>query len=369
MVQAKQRFNSVDFFRGLTVAFMIVANNPGDTASVYSEFVHSRWHGWTAVDFIFPIFLFIVGISIALAASPDKIRSAKGRLWPKAFKRAGLLFLLGLMVNGFPYYDLESIRIPGVLQRIAVVYLAALWFHLHFGRKGLIIAIAAILVGYWILWAYVPVPGLGFPTLDYEYNLESWLDQLFMRGHLWEYDTSWDPEGLLSTLPCVALALMGVLGGRWLRSASATSPWLVCLLGLGLHVLGWAWDASFPINKIITTSSFVVFVGGVGIALMAVFHVLIDGKPAAFWVRPFIALGKNALFIYVVSEIFTDILFFVRLPWLKSGKVSLHSYLFDAVSRCIDDRYVASMLWAVGLAFLLTLLAMAMEKRGLVVRL
>jgi len=362
------RFLSVDFLRGATVAFMIVANNPGDTGNVYRELIHAKWHGWTAVDFIFPVFLFIVGMSVALAVRRD---SPSGRSpWPGAFRRAAVLFALGLLVNGFPFFNLESIRIPGVLQRIAVVYLAVLWLHLKLENRAAVMVVAIILGGYWLLWAFVPVPGLGYPTLDYQYNLEGWLDQMLMRGHIWEYDTTWDPEGILSTLPCVAMALMGALCGRWLKNGEGARWTAVFLLGLCLHLGGIAWNDWFPINKVITTSSFVLFVGGFAVMLTAVAHRLLDGARApGAWTAPFLALGRNALFIYVLSQLLTQVLYVVK-PGLAfmHGK-SLHFWLFDGGFAWMGDRFAASLCWALGLLALLTLLAMAMSRRGMVVKL
>jgi len=355
--------------RGMTVCFMIVANNPGDTANVYRALVHSRWHGWTAVDFIFPVFLFLVGVSVALATGRGGTPVGKKSPWPHALKRAAILFLLGLVVNGFPSFHLETLRIPGVLQRIAIVYLAVLGLHLHLGKYGRVTVIVVILAGYWLLWSFVPVPGLGFPTLDYAYNLESWLDQIFMRGHLWEYDTSWDPEGILSTLPCIALGLLGTLTGDWLKAEAGPGVRTMFFSGLVLLLGGLAWDRWFPINKIITTSSFVLFVGGFSVMLLALLHRIMDNGKARPWMVPFLSLGKNALFLYVLSELFTKVLYITKLPWIASGHKSLHFWLFDGVFRCIGNRYIASFAWAIALAIVLTGVAMIMDRRGVAVRL
>ncbi|MFP5240096.1 MAG: acyltransferase family protein [Acidobacteriota bacterium] len=354
------RIISVDFLRGLTVAFMVVANNPGDTMYIYREMVHSHWHGWTAVDFIFPMFLFLVGVSVALAVRRDPPPLG---LWPGALKRAGVIFLTGLFVNGFPSFNLETLRIPGVLQRIAVVYLATLWLHLKLSRDGVVKAALGILVGYWMLWAFVPVPGLGYPTLDMEYNLEGWLDQTLLRGHIWEYDTTWDPEGLLSTLPCVALALFGVLAGRWLRRGGEDPGWgAVFLIGFWLHLGGLAWDEWFPINKVITTSSFVLFVGGFGLMLTAVAHRLLDRAEGGPWMAPVLALGRRALPVYVISQAVTQVLYVTRLPGGRRGLgKSLHFWLFDGFFGFVGDRYAASLAWGVGLLLVLTIGVMAWD--------
>jgi predicted acyltransferase len=369
--QGNKRLLSVDFLRGATVAFMIVANNPGDTSNVYRELLHSHWHGWTVVDFIFPLFLFLVGVSVALAVRRGSLEARKGGIWPRAVKRAAVLFVLGLVVNGFPFFDLNSLRIPGVLQRIAVVYLAALWLHRRLGKYGVAGLAMGILVAYWLLWAFVPVPGLGYPTMDSEYNLEGWLDQMLMRGHIWEYDTSWDPEGVLSTFPCISLALFGVLAGRWLKAEAEKKPGYLVVVGVGLamYLGGLAWDAWFPINKSITTSSFVLFVGGFALVMVAVAHRLMDDGPPRAWMLPFLALGRNALFIYVASQLLAQVLFVTRLPWVATGGKSLHFWLFDGMFGSIGDRYAASMLWALALLATLTLVAVVMDRKGWVVKL
>ncbi|MFP5221304.1 MAG: acyltransferase family protein [Acidobacteriota bacterium] len=353
------RVVSVDFLRGLTVAFMVIANNPGDTENVYSELVHARWHGWTAVDFIFPMFLFLVGVSVALSV---RAGSPPADILPRALRRAGIIFLLGLFVNGFPFFNLETLRIPGVLQRISVVYLAALLLHLKLNRTGIALTALAILVGYWLLWTFVPVPGLGRPSLDMEYNLEGWLDQMLLRGHIWEYDTPWDPEGLLSTVPCVAIALLGVLAGRWLKSGDGPSWALVVLMGLGLHLTGLAWNAWFPINKLISTSSFILFVGGVAIMLTAAAHRLFDGRTHGIWIQPLLALGKYALPAYVASQLLTRTLYVTKLPEAAFQGKSLHFFLFDLFFGMVGDRYAASVIWAVALLAVLTAGVMLLDR-------
>lgn len=365
---SSSRLVSVDFLRGITVAFMIIANNPGDTMYVYSELVHAKWHGWTAVDFIFPLFLFLVGVSVALSVRRGKASQNAHAFWLHAFKRAAVLFGLGLIVNGFPFFDLDSLRIPGVLQRIAAVYLATLWLHVSLGKKGVAGVIAAILGGYWLLWTFVPVPGLGRPSLDFEYNLEGWLDQMLLRGHIWEYDTTWDPEGLLSTFPCIALSLIGVLAGRWLKDRRNADAWAVFLLGLTMHLGGLAWNRWFPINKLITTSSFVLFVGGVGLMLLSLLHVLLDTTARRAWMDPFLALGKNALFIFVVSQIATKVLFVTKLPWGLSQGKSLHFWLYGALFGWWGNGYVASVAWAVAILAVLTAVVMVMDRKKIYIR-
>lgn len=242
----RPRLPSVDVLRGLAVAGMILANNPGERGAVYAQLRHAAWHGLTVADGVFPLFLFLVGVSVTLSleAGPRAAGSAR-RFWPRVLRRAGLLFALGLLENVYLRLSFESLRLPGVLQRIAVVYLAAAWLHRRLGNRGLAILAAVILVGYWLLLAWVPVPGLGRPSLDSTANLQGVVDQLVLGPHIWKAGTTWDPEGVLSSFPAVALGLVGVLAGRWLRGGGKGAA-RVAALGLGLLGGGLSGRSGFP---------------------------------------------------------------------------------------------------------------------------
>ncbi|WP_428558834.1 MAG: heparan-alpha-glucosaminide N-acetyltransferase domain-containing protein [Solidesulfovibrio sp. DCME] len=192
----KPRLVSVDVMRGIAVGWMILANNPGDYMHVFRQMLHAKWDGWTATDFVFPMFLFLVGVSAALAVNKQKVKAGEvPHFWPKTFKRTAILFGLGLFENAFPHFDLHHLRIPGVLQRIAIVYLAVVCLHLVFEKKGIVATIAVILIGYCALLKDVPVPGYGAPSLADDVNLEGWLDQKFLHGppQAWP-DTAWSPS-------------------------------------------------------------------------------------------------------------------------------------------------------------------------------
>ena len=260
-----ERLVSLDAFRGLTIAAMILVNNPGDWGHVYWPLEHAPWHGWTPTDLIFPFFLFMVGTAI-----PFSRRARAG----EAARRALVIAALGLFMAAYPYFDLTTVRIPGVLVRIALCYLAV-WATSRLGGPAVQAAIAAVLLtGYWYLMTRVPVPGGGPPTLDPETNLGAWLDRLLLDGHLWRQSRTWDPEGVLSTMPAIATTLLGLLAGGWLRSERSGNRKTAGLLaaGLLLVLLGLAWGTSFPINKNLWTSSYVLFTGGMAAYLFGLLY-------------------------------------------------------------------------------------------------
>lgn len=364
----KTRLASVDFMRGLAVAGMILANNPGDRLHVYQELRHAAWNGWTAVDFIFPLFLFLVGVSVALAVNRDQAPAGEaGRFWSKVFKRALLLFSLGLLENAYLHFGLENLRIPGVLQRIAIVYLAAVWLHVRLGSRGIVSTVVAILLGYWLLLGFMPVPGVGHPSLDATANLEGWLDQLLLHNHTWKRGTSWDPEGVLSTFPAIALGLIGVLAGRWLR-LGGQGVVRVLAVGLALHLSGLFWHAWFPINKSLCSSSFVLFVGGAGVMLLAGSHWLMDGRGQVAWAKPFVILGINPLTVYVAASFLAATLRHITLPDGMGGNMHLQAYLFRGYFSGWMQGSLASLAWAVLFLLVMFLGAWALYARRIVIK-
>jgi len=346
---------SVDFMRGLAITWMILANNPGDGRYVYAQLRHAAWNGWTATDFVFPMFLFLVGVCVPLAVSRDAaLTGGTERFWGKVVKRTLVLFLLGLLENAYLSLSLQNLRIPGVLQRIAVVYLAAVWLHVRLGNRGMTTLIAVVLLGYWLLLAVTPVPGLGRPSLDAAVNLEGWLDQLLLGGHIWKNGTTWDPEGVLSTFPAIVLGLIGVLAGRWLR-AGGLRPGRVFVWGLGLHLLGFVWNGWFPINKSLCTSSFVLFVGGAGLMLLAGSYWLMDVRGLLRWARPLVIMGTNPLTLYVVASFLAATMRHITLTDAAGGQIPLQTYLFKILFSGWLPATPASLAWP--LAFLLLLFA------------
>ncbi|PYM27061.1 MAG: DUF5009 domain-containing protein [Candidatus Rokuibacteriota bacterium] len=314
----QRRLRSLDAFRGLTIAAMVLVNNPGTWAAVYAPLTHARWHGLTPTDVIFPFFLFIVGVAIPLS------RPTVGRV----LRRAAIIFALGLVLNGLPRFDWATIRIPGVLQRIAVCYLVAALLFLTTGWRTQAIVTAALLLGYWGAMTLVPVPGYGRGNLGPEGNLAAWLDRAVLGPHIWRAARVYDPEGILSTVPAVATTLLGVLTGRWAQSAR---PPRVITGGLALAgalgaVLGAAWGVWFPVNKALWTSSYAVLTAGLALLVFAACYWATEVRGWRRWAAPFVVLGVNALALFFLSTLVAHVLTLIRV-----GNITLHTLIFERV--------------------------------------
>src|SRR5690606_10623690 len=300
----KKRLLSLDVFRGATVAAMILVNNPGDWGNVYSPLLHAEWHGCTPTDLVFPFFLFIVGVSIAYALSSRKNDpAARGGLVQKILTRTLILFALGLFLNLFPVFDFSTVRIPGVLQRIAIVYMLASFLFLKLSPKGIAWLGAGILAGYYLLMSLVPVPGIGPANLEPETNLAAWVDRgVFTTNHLWSSSKTWDPEGLLSTIPALATALGGILAGVWLKKKDDAANKIAWMFTFGLTgiLAGMLWNLFFPINKALWTSSYVLYTAGWASSVLALLYWLIDVKGYRKFTRPFVVYGINAITVFFV---------------------------------------------------------------------
>jgi predicted acyltransferase len=298
-------------FRGITITGMILVNNPGTWRAVYAPLAHADWHGWTPTDLIFPFFLFIVGAAIPLALGRRLVRGDRRRdVVSKIVLRAVVIFALGLVLAGFPRFELADIRIMGVLQRIALCYLAASAVFLAASWRAQALVAAALLLGYWGLMTLVPVPGFGPGDLGKEGNLAAYVDRTVLGRHIWRAGRVYDPEGLLSTLPAIATTLLGVFTGQWLRSGRPAGVITRVMLGAGagLLLLGLAWGQWFPINKSLWTSSYVLFTGGVALLLLGALYRAIDVAGSRWWTPPFVVLGVNALAAFVLSTLLARIL-------------------------------------------------------------
>ncbi len=348
------RLISLDVMRGITIAFMILVNNNGDEQHSYSPLKHAMWNGWTATDLIFPTFLFLVGISIVLSFESRMARGASKRaLFFHTLRRSAVLFLLGLVVNGFPYFHWGTLRIYGVLQRIAICFFLASALYLWDRRGGSKVAIVVIaLVGYWILLRWVPVPGFGMPgrdmpLFDPRANLGAYLDRRIFPGRL--YVGIRDPEGLLSTLPALGTTLLGVLTGIWLRSkrsASQTALWMMVagIAGIGL---GLVWNLWFPINKNLWTSSYVLFAAGCSIVGLAICYWAVEIKQwKRGWTYFWLAFGTNAITVYVLSELLSATLSAIQVN-IGAARLSLQRYLFLRVFASVHDFAIASLLYSI----------------------
>ena len=333
------RLLSLDVFRGLTVAAMVVVNNPGTWQAVYPPLRHADWHGWTPTDLIFPFFLFIVGVAIPFALG----RPASRPLVVRVVRRAAVIFALGLVLNAAFGVDPATIRIPGVLQRIAVCYLlGALVFMTTRARTQAVVA-AVLLVGYWGAMTLVPVPGYGAGDLGKEGNLAAWIDRAVLGPHVWRASRVYDPEGILSTLPALATVLLGALAGHWLRREQPPAQKSAGLVGAGVAgtLAGLGWSLWFPINKALWTSSYVLLTAGLAALVLALCHHLIDALGWRRWARPFAVLGTNALLLFFLSTLTA-----VLLIRIAHGGRSLHRALFETVFAPWAPPAAASLAYA-----------------------
>jgi predicted acyltransferase len=351
----KDRLISLDVFRGITIAGMILVNNPGTWGNVYPPLRHAEWNGCTPTDLIFPFFLFIVGIAITLSLSKRKERGDNQKeLLLNILRRSVILFLLGLVLSGFPYFDLSTIRIPGVLQRIAVVYLISSFLFLKLSLKIQVYLTFSFLVVYWLLMTFVPVPGIGPANLEKTTNFAAWLDNLLLSGHLWRYTKVWDPEGLLSTLPAISTALIGILTGHWLQSKSDMTTKTVWLFVFGsfLMLAGYIWDGWFPMNKNLWTSSYVLYTGGLALNFLAICYWFIDVKKVTWWVKPFQVYGMNAITVFFLSGIVGRLMYMIKFVDSSGTEVSVKNYLFSNLFLTWLTPINASLVWALAYIFI-----------------
>jgi predicted acyltransferase len=337
------RLASLDAFRGFTIAAMVLVNNPGDWSHLYAQLEHATWNGWTFTDCIFPFFLFIGGVAMALSLGRLAAAGAdKPGLLVKLAKRAALIFLIGFLLNLIPYFNVEKVRIPGVLQRIALCTLLAAPIVVYCGWRVQLAIIAAILTLYSVLMLWVPVPGIGAGVLEPGQDVGAWIDRTLLGKHLWVQSKTWDPEGLVSTLPALCSQLFGVLAGRWLASGVARTEQTVWLLLAGLACLGLGsiFDTILmPINKSLWTPSYCLLMTGWAAIAFSAFYWLLDVNPypalraaAARWTRPFVIYGMNALFIFAFSGFVAKMLGYVKFVQPDGSLRSLGKVLYAPIA-------------------------------------
>jgi len=346
---------------------MVLVNNPGTWRAVYPPLRHAEWNGWTPTDLIFPFFLFIVGVAIPLALGP-RLAAGEGRAYilAKIVRRSAIIFVLGLILHAVSSMDLATIRIPGVLQRIAVCYLvAALLFVTTSERTQVALAVLA-LVGYWAALTLVPVPGFGVGDLGKEGNLAAWIDRSLFGPHIWRIGRVYDPEGLLSTVPAIVTTLLGVFTGRWIRVARPAGATVRGLLYVGVVgiVFGLLWGRWFPINKSLWSSSYVVFTGGAALVALALLYWLIEIEDSRWWTPPFVALGVNALAVFFLSTLLAIMLARVRLSVAGGSMRPLQAVLFDTLFAPWGPATLASLAWALANVLLWLLVMWPFFRKG-----
>ena len=343
------RLVSLDIFRGIVIAFMILVNDPGDGAASYWPLKHAEWNGWTPTDLVFPSFVFIVGVAMAfsfrsrLARGQSRSTLLKHVLW-----RGAVLFAFGVLLNGLGIrYHLDHWRVYGVLQRIAICYVITAALELWTNWKAQLAIAVGCLLSYWILMRYVPVPGFGIPTrdiplLDPNKNLVAWLDRKLMAGHL--YEGTRDPEGVISTIPAIATSLLGLLTGNWLRTdrLPRVKAWAMLMAGIIGVVLGKFMGIWFPINKKLWTSSYVVFAAGIALILLAVCYEIVDVRRyRGFWTWPILAFGMNAIAAYVFSEVLA-----IGLNSIKVSGASVIQHVYSSIFAPIGTPANSSLAYA-----------------------
>jgi predicted acyltransferase len=338
------RILSLDVLRGLTIAGMILVNNPGNYEAAYPPLTHAAWNGWHAADFVFPFFLFIVGVAIPL--SSRLVEGGRGRIVRRILRRSAVLLLIGVFLSAFPVFDLAALRVPGVLQRIALCYAfaAILFASTSVSIQGAVTL--SLLVVYWLLLRFVPVPGFGAGILEPDANLAAYLDRLVLGEHHL-YRRTWDPEGLLSTLPAAATTLLGVLAGHWLRSSRASAEKAAGLVVMGATglVLGEALGRIMPINKNLWTSSFVVLSGGVASLFLGVCYWIVDVRRIRRPFLPLVVFGVNSIAVYVASSLATALLGTVK---VDSGRQVLRLWIYRHLFGHHLSPELGSLLYALG---------------------
>ena len=340
------RLTSLDAFRGFTIAAMVLVNNPGDWSNLYPQLAHAEWNGWTFTDWIFPFFLFIGGVSMAFSLGRLAEAGAdKPALLLKLFKRALLIFLIGFALNIIPNFNFATVRIPGVLQRIALCTMLAAPIVVYFTWRGQLAWIAALLTVYSVFMLWFPVPGFGAGVLEPGKDFGAWIDRALLDGHLWARAKTWDPEGLFSTLPAICTQLLGVLCGRWLLTSHTRAEhtsWMA-MAGLLLLWLGTILDVVLmPINKSLWTPSYCLLTAGWALLLFSAFYWLLDANPhkavrdaAARWTKPFVIYGMNALFIFAFSGLVAKMLGFIKIAQPDGTSMSLGALLYGPM-RALD---------------------------------
>ena len=370
----EHRLQSLDVFRGLTVAGMLLVNQPGDWGAIYPPLEHAAWNGWTPTDLIFPFFLFIVGVTTHLSVEARRRRGDDERaILGQLVKRSLLIVLCGLLLASFPWWPLERItgmRFPGVLQRIGVAYFFGALLTLGGSLKRQVVILVCLLFGYWFAMTLLPVPGSGamgqLVLDDPSASLAAWLDRAVFGRHLWKSSVTWDPEGLLSTIPAIGTVMLGVFTGRWISIARPIHEKLVGLFGAGAlaTVGGLMWNWSFPINKNLWTSSYVLFTAGVAAITLATCIWLIDIVGVKWWTKPFIWFGRNPLLAFMGTGLMSRTIYsLVRLPNGDGTSSSLQRVIYESAYASWLSPKDASLLFALSYVALWAAILWALDRR------
>ena len=369
---ARERLVSLDVFRGLTIAGMLLVNDPGSWGAIYPPLEHAEWHGWTPTDLIFPFFVFIVGITTHLSMQSRRARGAtESEISRSIIRRGAIIFLLGFLMAGFPYFTWTAIpgnpdpsildrvvdrllhwRIMGVLGRIGVVYIVAALIAQRTTMRQQVITIICLLYGYWFVMTALPVPDSGIlgqlAIARPETTMAAYFDRLLLDwsrfglgNHNWASSSTWDPEGILSTIPAIGTAMLGILAGRWIGEKRSLEERLLGLFAVGAlgMMVGLMWNWSFPINKSIWTSSYVLFTAGMACVSLATIMWLVDMKRFDGWTRPFVIYGMNPILAFVGSGVMARIIYSLIKVNYQGKSVPLQSAIYQAgFASCLEPK-------------------------------
>lgn len=368
-METSKRLMSIDVLRGLTIALMILVNTPGSWSHIYSPLRHAAWHGCTPTDLVFPFFLFIVGMSVYFSFKKYGTTLSKATT-TKIIKRAVIIFLIGLALNLYPYFNFEKVRIMGVLQRIALAYGVGAMLCLALDRKKLLIALTIILLGYWALLYF----GAASDPYSLEENIARSFDLfLFGENHIYKgFGIPFDPEGVLSSIPAVGTVIIGYLIGQVIDIETSLKLKIKKLLiyGVIMVVIGWLWSLVFPLNKPLWTSSYVLYTAGLGTLFLALLIFLIDYKQYRMWAKPFVHFGSNPLFIFVFSGIYAKtISYLIKIPVADSETaISLYSYLFTKVFAPVFGNMNGSLMFAISHILVFWLICYVLYRRKIFIK-
>lgn len=360
------RLMSLDVFRGMTIASMTLVNNPGTWSAIYPPLEHAEWHGWTFTDTVFPFFLWIAGVAMTLSFSKRVERGDdRWRLFLHTTRRAAILFAIGIFLAGFPYFPWYRIRIPGVLQRIAVCYLITAGIFLATRLRGQIVACVFFLASYWALMTLYPVPGVGPGHLEKEANFARYIDGIVLTGHMWSQTKVWDPEGIVSTLPAISTCLFGVFMGYLLRlnrEPAERAVWMF-VMGNALMAAGSALSTWMPINKNLWTSTYSIFMAGLASVVFAFCYWFVDVQGWRKWTQPLAIYGMNAIAVFVLSGLLAR-----SMGLIKVGSKSLQALIFETAFLPLASPINASLLYAIAYVLLFYGVAYGMFRKGWFVR-
>ncbi|MFI5311608.1 MAG: acyltransferase family protein [Gemmatimonadales bacterium] len=376
---ARERLVALDVFRGMTIAGMLLVNDPGTWSAIYPPLEHAEWNGWTPTDLIFPFFLFIAGVTTHLSLSSRRAQGADEReIVRQIVRRGAVIVLLGLLVNAVPFYPLTRfthIRIPGVLQRIGLAYTCAALLTLRGSLKRQVVILVTLLYGYWFAMTLLPVPGamggiganlLGAPSR----TLAAWLDRLLLDGHLWVNSKTWDPEGPLSTIPAIGTAMLGVFAGRWLAEKRPLVERLNGLFAVGAlgMTFGLMWNWSFPINKSLWTSSYVLFTAGMACVAIATISWIIDVRGVTRWAKPLVIYGVNPIVAFVGSGVMARLIYSLWKVDFRGNPTAVQAVVYETVFHSWLDPRNASLAFAVSFVLFWYLVLWILWRRNILLK-